>query len=167
MNLEITLSIYGGGAGSGCNPAAGTCGRRSSGGYVYHVTHTNLVPKIQKEGLRPMQTTNWLRAGDKSRYGKGEVHSFDHPHDALRWAAKMDWDFHSKTGSGKVSILKVNKGAGNWEEDTGHPLEQASSKGKWLKSMGRIAPKDVVDSVPFKQEHVQYLMRGTKKQFKF
>jgi predicted GNAT family acetyltransferase len=29
MNLQVTLSMYGGGPGSGCNPAAGKCGRHA------------------------------------------------------------------------------------------------------------------------------------------
>lgn len=32
MNLETTISIFGGGLGSGCNPAVGKCGRKGGDG---------------------------------------------------------------------------------------------------------------------------------------
>ncbi len=163
MNLQTTISIHAGGAGSGCNPAAGTCGRKSSGGSVYHVTHTNLVPKIQKEGLKPMQTSNWVKQGDKSRYGKGEINTFSNAHDALRWAAKMDWAFNQATGSGKVSILKLSRGDEDWKQDKeSDPLGQASSKGQWLKYQGGIPPDRIQTVHQFKSDDVPYLVHGNK-----
>jgi hypothetical protein len=160
MNLECSISIYSGGPGSGC--IGPTCGRKSTGS-IYHVTHTKLVPKIQKEGLRPMQTSNWVKQGSGERYGKGEINSFENPNDALRWAAKMDWTFNKATGSGKVSIIKLDRGSEPWKADTtSDPLGQAMSKGKWLKYAGGI-PADRIQSVTqFKPEHVKYLTHDSK-----
>jgi hypothetical protein len=67
---------------------------------LYHVTHSAKSAKIQREGLRPMQTSNWKKAGSGERYGRGEVHAFEFPEDARRWAAKMEWDVYHSTGSG-------------------------------------------------------------------
>ncbi len=166
MNLASTILIYGGGPGSGCNPEAGKCGRTASSASVYHVTHTSLVPKIQKEGLRPMQTSNWVKQGNQSRYGKGEINAFESPHDALRWAAKMDWAFNKATGSGKVSILKLDRRDTPWQEDTeSDPLGRSGAKGKWLKYQGGIPADRIKSVVQFKPEHVKYLMQDSREKF--
>jgi len=157
MNLSSTISVYGYGTSEGVQKAWDTRGRS-----VYHVTHTNLVGKIQKEGLRPMQTSNWVRQGDKQRYGKGEVYAFEHPQDALRWAAKMDWEFNKQTGSGKISLLKVDPAGRTWRVDQSDPLGQASAKGKWLKSDGGIPAKQIQDAKPFTQDLVKHLTHGGK-----
>jgi P2-related tail formation protein len=72
---------------------------------VYHVTHTKHVAKIQKHGIMPMKTSNWVKAGDKERYGGGEVYAFTHKDDAHQWAGRMDWAHHQKLGSGNISII--------------------------------------------------------------
>ncbi len=63
MNLETALSIYGGGPGSGCNPAAGRCGRT----------------KFSKEELQQF-VREW-------RYPKGSV-GFGNPTDETRAKAR-------------------------------------------------------------------------------
>lgn len=163
MNLGSVLSILAGGPGSGCTGP--NCGKKSAGS-VYHVTHTKLVAKIQKEGLRPMQTSNWVHQGDQKRYGKGEVNAFENPHDALRWAAKMDWAFNTATGSGKVSILKLDKGTEPWKEDKeSDPLGRSGAKGAWLKTAGGVPAERIQSVTQFKPGHVQYLMPNNKKEF--
>lgn len=52
MNLASTIYIYGGGPGSGCNPQAGECGRKSSGDAIYHGTAVDAAQKILKEGIK-------------------------------------------------------------------------------------------------------------------
>ena len=117
---------------------------------LYHVTHSSKVDKIRKEGLLPMQTSNWVKAGDKSRYGKGDIFAFDNPEDAARWAGKMDWDLNKKLGSGNISIFGIKPSAtSRWVEDTADPISQAGAKGKWVKQMGKVTPEELVESVPF------------------
>jgi hypothetical protein len=56
------------------------------GKFLYHVTYTKNIPAIKEKGLLPFQTTNW-KTGKGERYGEGEVYAFEHPQDAVRWAA--------------------------------------------------------------------------------
>ena len=113
--------------------------------HLYHVTHTKHVGKIQKQGLRPMQTSNWVKAGDKERYGSGEVYTFTHKDDAHQWAGRMDCAHHQKLGSGNISILTVKKPKDHrFEVDTNDPLSQAGQKGKWLKTNTPIPAHHIV-----------------------
>lgn len=119
-----------------------------AGEHVFHVTYTKNVDKIKKKGLLMMQTSNWAKAGDKQRYGAGEVYVFEHEMDAKRWAARMDWEFNKTMGSGKISILKVKSSKG-WTVDENDPLSQASAKGKWLKKVGAVPASEIVSAEPF------------------
>src|ERR1017187_9567488 len=97
-----------------------------------------------------MQTSNWVKAGDRQRYGQGQVYAFSHPHDAMKWAAKMDWEFNKDIGSGKVSVLKVKRGP-DWQPDPAQhdsPIESFGAKGEWLRQMKRVPASDIVASVP-------------------
>jgi hypothetical protein len=51
MNLQSTISIYGGGTGSGCNPEKGKCGRHSTGQPIYHGTSLEAAKKILQDGI--------------------------------------------------------------------------------------------------------------------
>lgn len=115
--------------------------------YLYHVTQTEKIPKIKKEGLIPMKTSNWVKGGGE-RYGEGEIYAFENMTDAARWAAKMDWDLNEWMGSGKISIIKF-KSNGEWEEDTNDPIAHMSAMGKWVKKFTRVMPEDIVSVIPF------------------
>lgn len=114
----------------------------------YHVTQSTNVPKIQKKGILAFQPTNWVQAGNKERYGDGSIFAFDHKTDAIRWAAKWDWDLTKSMGSGKVSIISFHSDPTTWETDTADPLGQGGRSGTWLKSMQRIPPEQIIDSTP-------------------
>jgi len=112
---------------------------------VYHVTHTKHVAKIQKSGIMPMKTSNWVKAGDKDRYGGGEVYAFTHKDDAHRWAGHMDWSHNQKLGSGKISIITAHRPTDRkFEVDHNDPLTQSGSKGQWIKTQGSIEPHHIV-----------------------
>jgi 2'-5' RNA ligase len=123
--------------------------------HLYHVTHTHHVEGIKKDGLKPMQTSNWVKAADSSRYGGGKVHAFEHYHDAVRWAGKMDWQFNKGMGTGKVSIVKFKHDGGDWEEDHSDPIAQADKKGRWLKRTASVKPEHVLDAHPITVEHIR------------
>jgi len=119
--------------------------------HIYHVTHTHHVPKIQKQGIMPMKTSNWVKAGDKERYGGGEVYAFTHKADAEQWAGRMDWAHHQKLGSGKISIITAKRPHDReFEVDHNDPLSQAGKKGDWIKTRGHIAPHHIVAVEPYK-----------------
>lgn len=119
---------------------------------LFHVTTTKNASKIKKEGMLPMQTSNWVTgAGD--RYGDGEIYAFERVEDALRWAAKMDFDQNYDMGTGKISIVKFkDDGLDEWLIDTNDPISQAGAKGKWLKRFRRVDPKDIQKIAPVKAD---------------
>jgi len=126
----------------------------------YHVTHTEYVPSIKKHGLRPKGApTNWVKAKDKSCYGKGEVHSFDNHHDAVKWGAKMDWHLHGGMGTGKISIVHFHPHK-KQTEDTNDPLSHAGSKGKWWKSNHSVPASHIHKAEPLTIDHIKKAMHG-------
>ena len=118
-------------------------------GFLYHVTLSKNVDKIKKKGILPLQTSNWVQAGNKKRYGDGSIFAFEHKKDAIRWAARWDWDLNKKMGTGDVSILTFESPISDWSEDTADPLGQAGKSGKWLKRK-EMVPVSAIKS----SEHV-------------
>lgn len=110
--------------------------------FVYHVTKKEYIPKIMKDGIKPMQTSNWVNAGGE-RQGQGEIYVFEDEGDAVRWAFKMDWDLYGGKMAGDIVILKI-KNTGEWEPDKNSPLEQAGAFGRWLKRFRAIPIEDIV-----------------------
>lgn len=128
-------------------------------GEMYHVTHTSNVPSIQKKGIKPVQPSNWKRAATGRRYGQGEVNAFTNRTDALRWAAKMDWEFNQKTGSGAVSIVRFDDKDNLWHVDKeSDPLTQHSYKGPWMKSKTKVPAANVKAVEPFTPKHAKQLV---------
>lgn len=127
---------------------------------LYHVTHTRLVPAIQKSGLRPGQASNWVKAASGRQYGSGKLFAFEHPEDAVRWAAKTDYAFNGTTGSGKVSIVTIRPGSERWVKDVADPLSQAGAKGAWLKTTAAIAPGQIVGTTPVTLAMTRALVAG-------
>lgn len=124
---------------------------------LYHVTHTRHVPAIEERGILPMQTSNWVQEQSRERYGEGEVFSFESLRDAMRWAAKMDWEFNKQMGSGEISIVEFREGD-EWEIDEADPLSQAGGEGAWLKRIKRVYPEDIIKSYPFTVEMAKSLV---------
>jgi hypothetical protein len=105
-----------------------------------------------------MQTSNWTVSATGARYGNGEIYVFEKFKDAIRWATKMDWNFNSKWGSGKISIVSI-KDTGEWELDSSSPFEQAGHEGKWLKKMRAIPPEDIVDTIVVTSDVIKQLQK--------
>ena len=112
-------------------------------GKLYHVAATSNVPKIQHKGILPLQTSNWIQAGTGERYGGGYIFAFDHINDAVRWAAKWDWDKNQTMGSKKISIIAFTDDLANWQEDDADPIAHAGSSGRWFKKQGRVKPEQI------------------------
>lgn len=121
---------------------------------LYHVTHTKNVDSIRKRGLRRFQPSNWIKAGDGKRYGNGEVYAFEHESDAVRWAGRMDWEFHKATGTGKISIIAIVPEQ-EWTVDESDPLSQAGSRGRWVKSNKPVMPRQIDGSYPVTLEVIR------------
>jgi len=115
---------------------------------LYHVTLTKHLDKIKKKGILPLQTSNWVQAGSKERYGKGEIFAFTSLKDAKRWALKWDWDVSKSMGSGKISIITFTDDASKWKVDEADPIGQAMNAGKWLKKDGHVPPDQIKSAEP-------------------
>ncbi len=128
--------------------------RRNPPAVLYHVTTDKNARKIAKKGIIPLQPSNWVQAGSRERYGKGEIFAFDHQLDAMRWGCRMDWELNKKMGSGKVVIVSFVDDA-EWEIDDADPLSQAGRKGNWLKRFGSVKPEQITLITPVTIEHVK------------
>lgn len=131
--------------------------KKAQADILYHVTHTKNVPKIRKEGIVPLKTSNWV-SGKGDRYGQGEIFALNNKQDAIRWAAKMDWEFNQKMGSGNVSIVEFRKSS-EWDIDEADPISQLGNAGKWLKQLGMVKPKDIIDAFPVTIDMIKAIIR--------
>lgn len=127
---------------------------------LYHATHTSKVQGILEQGIKPLQTSNWVRGEGGPRYGGGEIYVFDDPTDAVRWAGKMDWEFNKAMGSGKVSIVIFNRGDEKWEIDDNDPSSQLGSKGRQLKAVSMVKPEQIVKAVPVTVDMTRAVVQG-------
>ena len=116
-----------------------------AGQSVYHVTFDKHIPKIKQGGLRPLQTSNWTKAGDQSsRYNEeGGVFAFADPEDAFKWAFKQSWEFKEP-----VSILRLKRGD-SWEKDPSGDIALQMGKGDALRSIAAIPASDVEGAYSF------------------
>jgi hypothetical protein len=126
---------------------------------LYHATHTRLVAKILKEGLRPFQTSNWIHAGSRKRYGRGEVYAFEELVDAVLWAAKLDWAVNQETGGGRTSVVEFVTDPRRWQADDADPLHQVLCRGRWLRYLGGVAPQDIVSAHALTHDEVRWASR--------
>ena len=127
---------------------------------LYHVTQTQNVDKIKREGITHFNPSNWVKAGSKERYGEGDIYAFDSEKDAVRWAAKMDWEFNQQMGSGKISVVSFKADPRLWKEDISDPLGQAGAEGKWLKSHAAVKPSQIVGGYPVTSDRIKSVVRS-------
>ena len=134
--------------------------RENTGDVLYHITDKKHVPKIRREGLVPMQTSNWVM-GDDSRYGRGEIYAFESRKDAIKWGFKMEWEFYQELGGGNIYLISLLE-KGEWEVDESDPISQAGAEGKWLKKMEHVLPSDIIDFQPITKELMGVLKENTR-----
>lgn len=109
--------------------------------YVYHVTFTKNVKKIQSSGLKPMQRSNWTKASTNKRYNEeGGVFGFEHPEDSWNWAFNMNWEFKQP-----ISIIRLRR-TKDWEIDPSQDINLTMGKGKALRSRNAISATNFIDS---------------------
>lgn len=134
--------------------------KRAAAKELYHVTHTSKVPGIRQKGIIPLQESNWVKRETRERYGEGEIFAFNNLEDAVRWGAKMDWEFNQGMGTGKISIVVFKPGKEKWTVDDADPMSQASAKGQWLKAHGAIKPDQIVKIVPVTSDMTRAVVQG-------
>jgi len=115
----------------------------------YHVTKTVTVPRILEKGITGANPTNFQMAAG-GQYGNiGEIFCMTSKKDAIRWAAKWEWQLFNEMGTGKISIVEFKDDQTAWQTDESDPLSQAGNKGKWLKKKGaRVSPEQIIGSEP-------------------
>lgn len=113
--------------------------------YYYHVTFKKNVKKIMGSGLKPLQTSNWIKGSGQRYNDYGGVYAFEHPEDAYRWAFKMGWEFKKD-----ISIIRMKKSK-QWEDDPSEDITlQMGGKGKAIMSKGAVPASQMVDSFDVK-----------------
>ena len=112
--------------------------------FAYHVTFTKHVPNIMKQGLKPLQTSNWKKADKEGRYNEdGGVFAFADPNDAFKWAFKQNWDFKKP-----VSIIKMKK-TDTWDIDPSEDIELQMGEGDALRSMKAVPASEMIEAFDF------------------
>jgi len=131
---------------------------------LYHVTQTSNVPKIIKRGIKTMQTTNWVKAGTRERYGDGEIFAFEELTDAIRWATNYNWSLTKSWANFKVSIVEFNTDIDLWEEDTADPVSRSGQTGRWLKSNTSVKPVQILRADPLTMNDIKSLSKSSLKE---
>jgi hypothetical protein len=112
----------------------------SAGGqFVYHATMAKNLGKIMQKGLTFFNPSLWVKAGDGERYqDEPSVFAFEHPVDAWRWAAKMEWEFK------EPAVVITLKRGNSWGQDPSDDISLQMGKGKALQSLETIPASDIV-----------------------
>lgn len=108
---------------------------------LYHVTSTNNVKSILKNGIIPSKKAGFSYGQLGQRLSKkGYMYAFENLTDAIRWLAKASW-----TDNGfdltQYRILKFNDNKNDYEQDT--HWESMGGKGRWLMKQGGISPNAI------------------------
>jgi len=125
---------------------------------LLHVTEMKNAKSIKAKGIVPFKPSNWIQAGSKQRYGDGSIFAFTKKDDAVRWAAKMDWEKNKKMGSGKIGIAAFKTNKTGWVRDTADPLSQSGRAGDWLKTHRAVPGKSVRAVVPLSLNMVRKMI---------
>jgi len=117
----------------------------NKGNVVYHVTHSSYLPKLNNEGLKLMQTSNWVKAdqaGEESRYFEEPMlFAFESALDAFRWAFKQQWELKQP-----AAVLRI-KNDGKWFDDPSEDFMLQAGQGKALARKSPVPPTDIVDTM--------------------
>ncbi len=120
----------------------------SAGGqFVYHAATARDFGSIMQKGLTFFNPSRWVKAGNPDeRYQDGpSVFAFEHPVDAWRWAAKMEWEFKEP-----AVVIKFKRGD-SWEQDPSDDISLQMGHGKALESKVTIPPSDIVGAKTVEQ----------------
>ena len=107
---------------------------------LYHVTLTSNLDSIREHGILNMQPTNWVDTEGNQQGEVGYIYAFTELTDAIRWASKMDWDFHKEFGTKKISVIAFNR-SDMWEQDEGMDF---TYQGTAVRRGGSIGPGEII-----------------------
>ena len=113
------------------------------GDYVYHFTSKANAEKIKKEGLNPLKTSNFVKAGTGERYQDSPaVYAFKNPADAVAFAKKHYWrseDFEN------LALIKIKKSDYKWEPDQAPDIQSLFGPEGLEKLNIKYDKKEVID----------------------
>lgn len=115
--------------------------REAAGGqFVYHATMAKNLGTIMGKGLTFFNPSLWVKAGspDERYQDEPSVFAFEHPVDAWRWAAKMEWEFK------EPAVVITFKRGNSWGQDPSDDISLQMGKGKALQSHEPIPASDIV-----------------------
>jgi hypothetical protein len=112
----------------------------ANGQFVYHAATARDFGSIMKKGLTFFNPSRWVKAGnpDERYQDDPSVFAFEHPVDAWRWAAKMEWEFKEP-----AVVIKFKRGD-SWGQDPSDDISLQMGKGKALQSHEPIPASDIV-----------------------
>jgi RNA:NAD 2'-phosphotransferase (TPT1/KptA family) len=142
VNLESTIKIHAGGVGSGCNPAAGKCGRNFVS--YYHGTDKASAQRIKKQGILP---------GNVERGSQNKVYLAATPHEALEY------------GGRNGSVIRVEVPSSASSKVRWHDGDEDGTNGAYRHN-GPIPAKYIKEVVPSNRKNADALdkkYRGTQK----
>jgi len=112
------------------------------GDYVYHFTSKANAEKIKKEGLNPLKTSNFVKAGTGERYqASPAVYAFKNPADAVAFAKKHYW----KIDDSKLALIKIKKSNYKWEPDQAPDIKSLFGPEGLEKLNIKYDKKEVID----------------------
>jgi hypothetical protein len=121
------------------NNILASIGESAGGQFVYHATMAKNLGKIMQKGLTFFNPSLWVKAGDGERYqDEPSAFAFEHPVDAWRWAAKMEWEFK------EPAVVIILKRGNSWGQDPSDDISLQMGKGKALQSKETIPASDIV-----------------------
>lgn len=137
-------------------------------GHKFHVTLTENIPNIEKEGITTGHPSNWKMAGTGQDYGDGLVFAMDNYFDAIKWATEMEWARYSSMGNGPVSILTFkDKLDGDvqfpWSEDNADIISTSGNEGRWYKRKERVRSGQILGYTKVDFEHIKAASNRKKK----
>jgi len=139
MNLASSISIYAGGAGSGCNPEAGKCGRS----VLYHVTDEKHLSSILKNGLRTQKSgAPKTNTEFEDFHDKNVVYALQKP-ELYKTVIGNKLDFgEMEDGRESHQVLVAFNSSGKIVSDT--ETEDDDGKPWGVKHIGSVPPENII-----------------------
>jgi hypothetical protein len=128
-----------------------------TGATFYHVTTNTRLKAIQATGLEPGHHRRWKNAFGGHLGDRGFIYLISDYAQAVRWAAKQDYEFRTDGKATKVVILVLNNvPTEGLERDSN--IEGQLSGHTWYRSRATIPPADIVRVIPLTDDMIKQLV---------
>jgi hypothetical protein len=146
VDLAATISIYAGGPGSGCNPAAGHCGRTVT---LYHGTTVANAKKILKQGFKAGRS-HW-ETKTAAAHGKGRVYFSKKLRDAFEFGyssstKQKDFLDRDEDKGLKYAVIRTDVP----QELYAKMKKDYENPGEWRVLKGTLSPEHITHAAIYK-----------------